>query len=99
MNDASCNFSISTFKSSTSTSFGECKTIIIEPKIHSKHPNLPKRFNFSFKNFDAITDVTSTLKAPNGVTNEAGAKAYAAKLAASPTPTENKIKILFMEMF
>lgn len=31
--------------------------------------------------------LTSTLRAPRGVTRVAGAKAYAAKLAASPAPT------------
>lgn len=37
------------------------------------------------------TYLTNTLKAPNGVTRIAGAKAYAVKLAISPTITENKI--------
>lgn len=35
--------------------------------------------------------LTSTLSAPSGVTRVAGAKAYAAKLAASPAPTLKKI--------
>lgn len=34
-----------------------------------------------------LTNLTSTLRAPRGVTRVAGAKAYAAKLAASPAPT------------
>lgn len=36
--------------------------------------------------------LTSTLSAPRGVTNVAGANAYAAKLAASPTPTKTDQK-------
>lgn len=36
--------------------------------------------------------LTSTLSAPSGVTRVAGAKAYAAKLAASPAPTLKKKK-------
>ena len=34
-----------------------------------------------------LTHLTSTLRAPKGVTKIAGAKPYAAKLAASPTAT------------
>lgn len=44
--------------------------------------------NFSCKYFEAKIDVTSTLSAPNGVTREAGAKAYAAKFNNSPIPTK-----------
>ena len=42
-----------------------------------------------------LTHLTSTLSAPKGVTKIAGAKPYAAKLAASPTAT---IKTRFMVM-
>lgn len=35
--------------------------------------------------------LTKTLSAPSGVTNVAGANAYAAKFAISPIPTENKM--------
>lgn len=34
-----------------------------------------------------VVYLTSTLRAPSGVTRVAGANAYAAKLAASPAPT------------
>lgn len=37
------------------------------------------------------TYVTMTLSAPSGVTRLAGAKAYAAKLHASPVPTAKSI--------
>lgn len=99
MNEASFNLSIRTFKSSTSTSFGECNTIIMEPNIHSKQPNFPNKLSFSFRNFEAITDVTKTLKAPKGVTREAGANAYAAKFAASPIPTGIQIKKLMYRFY
>lgn len=36
------------------------------------------------------THVTSTERAPSGVTRLAGAKAYAAKLQASPIPTRRR---------
>lgn len=62
--------------------------MIVDPNMHRKHPILPKRFNFSLRNLEAITAEMITLRAPKGVTKEAGAKAYAAKLAASPSPTE-----------
>lgn len=45
-------------------------------------------FRFSLRNFEASTAATNTLNAPSGVTNAAGAKAYARRLAASPMPTE-----------
>lgn len=35
----------------------------------------------------SVPYLTKTLRAPNGVTRVAGAKAYAAKLATSPAPT------------
>lgn len=38
-----------------------------------------------------LTYVTITLNAPSGVTKLAGAKAYAAKLHASPVPTAKKV--------
>jgi len=47
----------------------------------------PKRFNFSLRYLDANTADIRTLKAPNGVTSDAGANAYATKFAASPIPT------------
>lgn len=83
----SLSFIINTFRSSISTSFGECRTIIIDPKTHKKHPSFPRRFNRSLRNFDAITAATKTDNAPSGVTNDAGANAYAAKL-------KNKKKVL-----
>jgi len=52
----------------------------------------PSRFSFSFKKYDDSTADTNTLSAPSGVTRDAGAKAYAAKFANSPIPTENQEK-------
>lgn len=43
----------------------------------------------NIKNISCIY-LTKTLNAPRGVTNVAGANAYAAKLAASPIPTKNE---------
>lgn len=44
---------------------------------------------FSLRYLEDSTADTITLNAPKGVTSEAGANAYAAKLANSPIPTEN----------
>ncbi|GBP22781.1 Probable RNA-directed DNA polymerase from transposon BS [Eumeta japonica] len=63
----------------------------MDPITHKKQPILPIKLSFSFKNREANIAATKTLNAPNGVTNAAGAKAYANKLAASPTPTEIKL--------
>lgn len=52
-------------------------------------------FSFSSRKFEASTAATKTLKAPNGVTNAAGVKAYASRFAASPMPTETNCKIKF----
>lgn len=41
----------------------------------NEEPTLPKKFNFSFKYFDAKTVDTNILSAPKGVTRDAGAKA------------------------
>lgn len=44
--------------------------------------------------------LTSTLRAPRGVTRVAGANAYAAKLAASPAPTiKGQEHILIYQLF
>ena len=49
-------------------------------------------FGFS-KNMQCITAyLTRTLRAPRGVTNDAGANAYARKLAPSPTATVKRNK-------
>lgn len=50
----------------------------------------PIKFNFSLRNFEERIAETRILKAPSGVTNAAGAKAYAKRLAASPIPTVKK---------
>lgn len=63
------------------------------PKMHNKQPILANKFIRSFKYLDAKTAETNTLNAPNGVTSDAGAKAYAAKLASSPIPTRKKTLI------
>lgn len=47
----------------------------------------PNRFSFSLRYLEANTADTKTLKAPNGVTSDAGAYAYATKFAASPMLT------------
>lgn len=47
----------------------------------------PNKFSFSLRYLDANTADTSTLRAPSGVTSDAGANAYATKFAASPIPT------------
>lgn len=91
-------------------------TMVVEPRMLSRHPSFPCRFNRSVRKYDdstalqqttlqvthtllepkqcrrggllpAAAHLTSTLRAPSGVTRVAGAKAYAAKLAASPAPT------------
>lgn len=63
-----------------------------QEKVKTKH-TFPIMLSFSSRNFEERTAATNTLKAPNGVTNAAGAKAYASRLAASPTPTKTKSNI------
>lgn len=67
-------------------------TMIVEPTMHRKQPNFPNKFSLSFKNLLDIIAARITESAPSGVTNEAGANAYAAKLNASPTPTKIEMK-------
>lgn len=50
--------------------------------------NLPCKFNRSSRNRADNSAVTKTDKAPSGVTNVAGAYAYARKFADSPTAIE-----------
>jgi hypothetical protein len=77
-------------KLSICPSFGAWITITVEPNRHNTQPVLLKMFRFSFKYlFANIADI-KTLKAPKGVTSEAGAKAYAQKLAISPIPTSKQ---------
>lgn len=52
----------------------------------------PIKLRRSFRNLDDKMAATRTLRAPSGVTSDAGAKAYATKLSASPTPTGKIIK-------
>lgn len=47
----------------------------------------PNKFNLSLRYLEANIADTRTLSAPNGVTSDAGANAYAIKFAASPIPT------------
>lgn len=77
-------------------------TIEVEPRRQIAHPIFPSKLSRSlrsrddkmalkrligyFLNDSTNTYVTNTDNAPNGVTRDAGAKAYAAKLHASPTP-------------
>lgn len=49
----------------------------------------PNKFIDSFRYFEAKIAVTMTLSAPRGVTSDAGANIYAAKLKNSPNPTKN----------
>ena len=37
---------------STVPDLGECKTIIVEPIMHKKHPIFPSKFNFSPRYFE-----------------------------------------------
>lgn len=53
----------------------------------------PIKLSLSRRNLEESTAATNTLKAPSGVTNAAGAKAYARRLAASPIPTETILNI------
>lgn len=48
-------FSTSFSMLSTSCSFGEWRTMTVDPRIHSPQPILPSKFNFSFRNFDDNT--------------------------------------------
>jgi hypothetical protein len=61
--------------------------IMIEPIRQMAHPSFPSVPSFSFKKYDPNTAPIRTLRAPRGVTRIAGANAYAAKLATSPTIT------------
>ena len=58
---------------------------------HIAHPSFPNVPNFSFKKYDPSTAPIKTLRAPKGVTRIAGANAYAAKFAISPTITGDMI--------
>jgi hypothetical protein len=59
-----------------------------EPIKQIAHPNFPNVPSSSFRKYDPNTAPINTLNAPRGVTKIAGAKAYAAKFAISPTMTE-----------
>ena len=74
MKAAPCSFSINTARFSTSVSFGEWMTIIVDPRIHSTQPIFPSKLSFSLRNFDANTAAIIMLSAPKGVTNAAGIK-------------------------
>lgn len=50
-------------------------------------PSLPNVPSSSLRKYDPSTAPIKTLRAPNGVTNMAGANAYAAKLHISPATT------------
>ena len=58
-----------------------------DPIKHVAQPNFPKVPSFSSKKYDPRTAPIKTLSAPRGVTKIAGANAYAAKFAISPTIT------------
>jgi hypothetical protein len=70
---------------------GACKTIMTDPIRHIAHPSFPSVPNSSFKKYDPSTAPIKTLNAPRGVTRIAGAKAYAAKFATSPTTTRHNV--------
>lgn len=60
----------------------------------------PSRFNLSLRYLDVNIADTRTLNAPNGVTSDAGANAYAVKFAASPIPTVTFIlEIAFLQNY
>ena len=59
--------------------------MITDPMRHKAHPNFPSVPKSSLRKYDPSTAPIKTLSAPNGVTSMAGAKAYAAKLATSPS--------------
>lgn len=61
--------------------------IMTEPMRQMAHPSFPSVPSFSFKKYDPKTAPINTLSAPRGVTSIAGANAYAAKFATSPTIT------------
>lgn len=61
--------------------------IMIEPMRQMAHPSFPNVPSFSCKKYDPKTAPINTLRAPSGVTRMAGANAYAAKFAISPTIT------------
>ena len=69
----------------TRLSSGALRTIVTLPTMQRRHPSQPNRFRRSLRTWCASTALTMMLSAPSGVTRMAGAKAYAAKLAASPT--------------
>ncbi|KAH9510845.1 hypothetical protein DERF_009345 [Dermatophagoides farinae] len=54
---------------STLPSLGACNTITVDPIMANEQPILEKMYLW------ANRELTSTLKAPNGVTNDAGANA------------------------
>ncbi|BAS94863.1 Os05g0513450, partial [Oryza sativa Japonica Group] len=58
--------------------------------MHITQPRTPSACNLSFRIKCASTALTIMLSAPRGVTRTAGAKAYATKLATSPTITERR---------
>lgn len=60
---------------STLPSLGACNTITVDPIMANEQPILEKMLRFSFRYLWANRELTSTLKAPNGVTNDAGANA------------------------
>jgi hypothetical protein len=78
---------------SISLSGGAWRTMITEPMRQIAHPSLPNVPSFSFKKYDPSTAPIKTLRAPRGVTKIAGAKAYAAKFATSPTITTDVVRI------
>ena len=69
--------------------------IMIEPMRQMAHPSFPNVPSFSFKKYDPNTAPIKTLRAPRGVTRIAGANAYAAKLAISPTITASHVSKVF----
>uniref|UniRef100_A0A6B0TTW5 Putative secreted protein n=1 Tax=Ixodes ricinus TaxID=34613 RepID=A0A6B0TTW5_IXORI len=60
---------------STLPSLGLCSTITVEPRTHKRQPTLPTRLSRSFRNLEDRRALTRTLRAPNGVTRDAGANA------------------------
>jgi hypothetical protein len=62
-----------------------------DPIKQIAHPSFPSVPNSSFRKYDPNTAPIKTLNAPNGVTNIAGANAYAAKFAISPIMTDDNV--------
>lgn len=73
---------------SISLSGGACNTMITEPIKQIAQPSFPSCPSSSFRKYEPRTAPIKTLSAPSGVTRIAGANAYAAKFAISPTITE-----------